>query len=178
MSDESSKGGRSDHLADTSADSEPIKVTDRRKFHPSGDLRGSRGEPQEPATTEPEMPRSATTSAGPEDAAARRATPPPDEDPTGGPSPGGGAQGQQPFDLRFFIYDLYMSALQMLGLPTQAGAPAGTPDLERARYFVEFLQVLEEKTKGNLAPGESRMISDVLYDLRMKFVAISRKGPA
>ena len=63
-------------------------------------------------------------------------------------------------------------------MPTQAGAPAGKPDLERARYFVEFLQVLEEKTKGNLAQGEERMITDVLYDLRMKFVEISRKGPA
>jgi hypothetical protein len=179
MSDERRESGDSGELRDDSQESGPIKVTDRRKFDSSGDLRESGGEPQEAAAVEREDPPSETTAPGPATAPSPdAAAPPPREKPAGGPAKGSAAPGQEPLDLRFFVYDLYMSALQMLGVPTQAGAPAGKPDLERARYFVEFLQVLEEKTKGNLAQGEERMLNDVLYDLRMKFVEISRKGPA
>ena len=179
MSDERRESGDSDELRDDSPESEPIKVTDRRKFHSSGDLRESGGEPQEAAAAEREDPPSATTPPGPAaPPPPDMAAPPPQEKPASGPVTRVTAPGQEPLDLRFFVYDLYMSALQMLGVPTQAGVPAGTPDMERARYFVEFLQVLEEKTKGNLAQGEERMLNDVLYDVRMKFVEISRKAPA
>ncbi len=50
-------------------------------------------------------------------------------------------------------------------------------NLGLARHFIDLLQLLEEKTGGNLDIGEKRMLESVLYDLRMKFVsAASEKG--
>jgi len=56
MSDETQETGGPGQLRDDSQESEPIKVTDRRKFHSSGDLRDSGGEPQEAAAAESEDP--------------------------------------------------------------------------------------------------------------------------
>jgi hypothetical protein len=181
MSEERRKSGKTAGSAGKSVDSESFKVTDRRKFHPSGDLRESAGEPRE-TTGAHEQDRPASTPAQDQPPAPPGAAPPPAGKAAGEPSagkaagePSAGTQAgdREPLDFRFIVYNLYMSALQMLGVPTQAGAQAVDPDLERARYFVEFLQVLEAKTKGNLAEGESRMLTEVLYDLRMKFVEIS-----
>jgi len=81
-------------------------------------------------------------------------------------------------DFQGFAYFLYMSALQELGVPTEPGAPPGRPDLERARFFIEVLHLLEEKTKGNLAPGEGKLLDEILYNLRMQYVTASRgAGP-
>lgn len=45
--------------------------------------------------------------------------------------------------------------------------------LEEAKHFVDMLQMLEEKTKGNLVPEESQMLEQVLHELRMAYVTIS-----
>ena len=44
-------------------------------------------------------------------------------------------------------------------------------DLEEAKYSIDLLEMLEEKTKGNLTPEEKRYLDEVLYDLRMRFVS-------
>jgi hypothetical protein len=36
---------------------------------------------------------------------------------------------------------------------------------------LDLLALLEEKTKGNLTPNESRFLQMMLYDLRMRFIA-------
>jgi hypothetical protein len=45
------------------------------------------------------------------------------------------------------------------------------PDAAQARYAIDMLEMLAEKTKGNLTPGEERGIRDLLHQLRMAFVA-------
>jgi hypothetical protein len=47
-------------------------------------------------------------------------------------------------------------------------------DLEQAKFAIDLLQVLEEKTKGNREENEERLLTDVLYKLRMIF--IDKKG--
>ena len=42
--------------------------------------------------------------------------------------------------------------------------------MEQAKFAIDLLQVLEEKTKGNRTPEEESLIGDVLYRLRMVFV--------
>jgi hypothetical protein len=49
-------------------------------------------------------------------------------------------------------------------------------DLDSARYSIDMLQTLADKTKGNLSEDENRYLSDILYDLRMRFVDASREG--
>ena len=47
-------------------------------------------------------------------------------------------------------------------------------DLEQAKYTIDLLQVLEEKTKGNLTDEEKRYLDELLYDLRMCYVVAER----
>ncbi len=44
-------------------------------------------------------------------------------------------------------------------------------DAEQARYAIDMLEMLAEKTKGNLTPGEDRGLGDLLHQLRMAFIA-------
>lgn len=46
-------------------------------------------------------------------------------------------------------------------------------DLEGARFTIDLLEVLEQKTKGNLADEEAKELQQVLHELRSRFVQIS-----
>jgi hypothetical protein len=48
------------------------------------------------------------------------------------------------------------------------------PNLELARQTVDLLALLEEKTRGNLTGQEEHVLSQALYDLRMRFVEVSK----
>ena len=49
-------------------------------------------------------------------------------------------------------------------------------DLEQAKFAIDVLTILEEKTKGNLTDEEERFIRDLLFELRMKFVETSKEA--
>mgnify|MGYP005844510479 CR=1 FL=1 len=49
-------------------------------------------------------------------------------------------------------------------------------DLEMAKFNIDMLAVLEEKTKGNLSDEEEKMLTDTLSQLRMAYVQVSGKG--
>ena len=44
------------------------------------------------------------------------------------------------------------------------------PDLEAASRIIELLTMLQNKTKGNLIPQEERLVDDLLYELRLRYV--------
>lgn len=52
--------------------------------------------------------------------------------------------------------------------------PGGQPilDLEQAKYVIDMLQVIDEKTRGNLSPNEQALLTAVLHQLRLAFVQI------
>jgi hypothetical protein len=50
-------------------------------------------------------------------------------------------------------------------------------DADQARYAIDMLEMLSEKTKGNLSPGEDRGMRDLLHQLRMAFVAVQSAPP-
>jgi hypothetical protein len=52
------------------------------------------------------------------------------------------------------------------------GKPAR--DLPAARSIIDLLAVLQRKTQGNLDAAEAALFDRILYDLRMRFVEISR----
>ncbi|MBW3595675.1 MAG: DUF1844 domain-containing protein [Planctomycetes bacterium] len=76
-------------------------------------------------------------------------------------------------------------ALLVTSLATQAMVALGQiPDpfenkpvvrLPLARHHIDMLGVLEEKTKGNLAPDEQSLLTHALADLRMAYVAAKPK---
>jgi Domain of unknown function (DUF1844) len=46
----------------------------------------------------------------------------------------------------------------------------GEPNLAAAAQMIELLEMLQQKTKGNLIDAEAKLIDDLLYELRMRFV--------
>ena len=44
------------------------------------------------------------------------------------------------------------------------------PNLVGAAQMIELIALLQDKTKGNLSEPEARLVEDLLYELRMRFV--------
>ena len=77
-------------------------------------------------------------------------------------------------DFSTFILSLSHSALVHLG---DAPAPDGQPaerDLSLARQTIDLLAILQEKTKNNLTGEEERLLDQALYDLRLRFIEVSK----
>jgi hypothetical protein len=68
---------------------------------------------------------------------------------------------------------LATQALFALGLLQIKGQEERKPDLELAKYNIDMLQVLEEKTKGNLSKEEEIVLANTLNELRMAYVKVA-----
>ena len=80
------------------------------------------------------------------------------------------------FDL--FVSSLAMETLIALGdMPHPVTRKKGE-NLGQAKYLIDLLGILEEKTKGNLSVDEDRLLKDALYQLRMRYLAKSGGGGA
>ncbi|HEV2116716.1 MAG TPA: DUF1844 domain-containing protein [Terriglobales bacterium] len=164
-------------------------VTDRRLFTPEGELRPESdteptpppskataeakpaAEPSklvEPATQTPPPPSAAeqkaqadaySKSASELDARLRREL--------------GSAQAQD-LQITFerFLASLYMTALLQLGLVQEQG---GRPqiDLIGARQTIDTIDILKDKTKGNLTSAEEAFLQNVLYELHMAYIEVT-----
>jgi hypothetical protein len=71
----------------------------------------------------------------------------------------------------------YLSTTTMFqfGLIPGPGGERIPADMVNAQRTIDLLQVLQEKTTGNLTPNESRLLDDVLYELRMTFVELQKR---
>lgn len=126
-------------------------MVDRRRFDDDGELRsdwkpGDAAEPvrpEEPAPPPKAPPRAVSAEGTPSRAPEAAASP-------------------LFLDL---INDLAQQAALLMhgaeGLPAQP---------EHSRRLIDYLGVLEAKTRGNLSDDESRLLSSVLYQLRAAFV--------
>ena len=86
------------------------------------------------------------------------------------------APNQGPVDFGTFVLSLGSSALVHLGEIQHPEAAEAKENLALARQVIDLLAMLEEKTRGNLTPEEARFLSDLLADLRLKFVEKSRSA--
>jgi len=69
-----------------------------------------------------------------------------------------------------FVMSLNTSALFHLGEISDPSTGEKNQDLVLAKHTIDTLQLLEEKTKGNLSTDEQDMLKHVLYDLKMRYV--------
>jgi len=69
-----------------------------------------------------------------------------------------------------FILSLTTSALVCLGELPDPIAKEKTMNLPLAQQTISIIEILKEKTKGNLTEDEENLLGTVLYDLRMKYV--------
>ena len=120
-------------------------VTDRRSFAGDGEARAD--EPSPP----PAQPQPSGSERTARDAAALPAV-----------------------DFHTFVLSLGSSALLHLGELESPEAGAPQKDLALAKHTIDILAMLEEKTKGNLTPAEAKLISSLLYDLRLRYVETSK----
>ena len=81
-----------------------------------------------------------------------------------------------PHEMNFttFVMGLSTQALMHLGEIADPEAPHA-PDLGAAKQMIDLLGILREKTTGNLEPAEEQLLSSMLYDLRMRYVEVSRQ---
>ena len=47
--------------------------------------------------------------------------------------------------------------------------------LDYAKLHIDMLGILEEKTKGNLTGEEERLLGQILFDLRLRFVELEKR---
>jgi hypothetical protein len=61
---------------------------------------------------------------------------------------------------------LYLGDLTPRGVEPQV-------NLDMAKFNVDLLGVIEEKTKNNLTPDEQKMLDNALYEARMRYVSVA-----
>jgi hypothetical protein len=88
-----------------------------------------------------------------------------EEDEGRGPLPEG--------NLAALISMLTTQSLFALGLLQIKGQEKRQPDLELAKYNIDMLETLEEKTKGNLTKEEEIVLANTLNELRMGYVKVA-----
>ena len=77
-------------------------------------------------------------------------------------------------DISGLISMLATQTMFALGLIAHPGEENNTKvDLSLAKYNIDLLEALEEKTRGNLMGNEANMLNDSLNQLRMIFVQVS-----
>lgn len=78
-------------------------------------------------------------------------------------------------DFSTFVLSLAASAMVQLGIaPGPEGEKREAPDLAMARHTIDTLEMLADKTRGNLDADEERLLQSVLYEVRMTFVRAER----
>jgi hypothetical protein len=77
-------------------------------------------------------------------------------------------------DFATFILSLSHSALMHLGEAPHPETGAIERNLPLARQTIDLIAMLEDKTRGNLIGDEERLVGQILFDLRMRFVEQSK----
>ncbi|MFW5930167.1 MAG: DUF1844 domain-containing protein [Desulfosalsimonas sp.] len=69
-----------------------------------------------------------------------------------------------------FILSLNSSVLVHLGQHADPTTGTTTKNLPVAKQTIDVIAMLEEKTRGNLTDEEQRLLTNVLYELRLFYV--------
>jgi Domain of unknown function (DUF1844) len=86
-----------------------------------------------------------------------------------------GGRGQlPPIDFATFVLSLHHSASMHLGGGSEGGKEKAAVDLLLARQTIDLIALLQERTRGNLTGEEERIVEQALYDLRMRYVEVSK----
>jgi hypothetical protein len=137
---------------------ESFRVIDRRPFTSEGELR------QEVVAEQEREAKREAANHPPAPAAAEKATaaPPPAETP------------KRSAAFENLVRMMGSNAAMVLGAyaDPRTGQPVIDPDA--AREFIDMLDALHEKTKGNLAPEEDTLLLDLLGKLKMTFLEINQ----
>ena len=82
-----------------------------------------------------------------------------------------------PVDFSAFIAELGTTAFAYLGGLQNPETKEVFVDLEMAKRTIDTIDLLKEKTKGNLTAPESNLLDNTLYNLRMTYIRIANNPP-
>jgi hypothetical protein len=126
-------------------ESQGFKVRDRRTFSPDREKDSAEEKKAEPAGESPRPERPARETA--------RVVPLP-----------------EPNFSAFLTFFFFQQALMFLGEIPHPETQQPERNLPMAKYLIDTLAIIEEKTKGNLTPEEHGHLENLLTDLRMLYV--------
>jgi hypothetical protein len=78
-------------------------------------------------------------------------------------------------DFKFFITTLAFQASIALGHMANPATGKTEKDPVQAKFLIDTLAMLQEKTKGNLTPEESQFLENLLYELRVAYLSKEEK---
>ncbi len=73
-----------------------------------------------------------------------------------------------------FASSLVTQALISLGEVENPFLKTKKPNLDQAKFTIDTLQIIKDKTRGNLTDDETKLLETALYDLRMGYVEKSK----
>lgn len=86
-------------------------------------------------------------------------------------------------DLTTFILSVSSAAFMGLGVippgrEDDEENPGDAPrvNLELARQNIDLLELIQEKTKGNRTPEEDRLLEQLLFETRMRYIEVQRRN--
>ena len=85
----------------------------------------------------------------------------------------GGLMPSEP-DFSFFITTLALQAAISLGRVPNPATDKKEENLPQAKFLIDTLGMLKDKTKGNLNKEEAELLENVLYELRMQYISQSQ----
>ncbi|HEX8495458.1 MAG TPA: DUF1844 domain-containing protein [Pyrinomonadaceae bacterium] len=175
-----------------------FKVTDRRLFNADGTPRDVERE-EAPAQTASPQPASESASSATEAAASAPAAAPPaeasrvseierpasqsgsmlddsssqEELPEEAYDEGDIPGANDPASFISFLMSIASNAAAALGMMEHPVTGQRGVDLPLGKHWIDVLGMLQEKTRGNLAPQEQQIFTGLLSDLRMQYVSLS-----
>ena len=144
----------------TEQEEKPIRVIDRRMFTSEGELRPD----LEAETVSDPVPPPPPSPPAP-------APPPPEQQP---PGEDAGPEADPRSEFATLVRSLATTAYAALGLLPDPATGGRHRDPVAARQMIDWLAILEQKTRGNLSFEESDFLARVLYELRLSFVEVTR----
>ncbi|MBN1114795.1 MAG: DUF1844 domain-containing protein [Oligoflexia bacterium] len=79
-------------------------------------------------------------------------------------------------DFSTFMMSLASSAYCSLGLTPNPLTKKTEKNLVSAKQQIDLLEMLKEKTKGNLSKDEETLMESVLYQLHMSYVQVAKNS--
>jgi Domain of unknown function (DUF1844) len=80
-----------------------------------------------------------------------------------------------PMSFQTLVLSFSTTAMLQLGILANPATGKTEKDLPGAKQTIDILEILQEKTKGNLTAEEAQILEASLYDLKMTYLKISQK---
>jgi hypothetical protein len=87
------------------------------------------------------------------------------------------AEARDPASFVNFLMSIASNAASSLGMMEHPVTHKREVDLELGKHWIDVLGMLDRKTKGNLNRAEHQMLENLLSDLRMQYVSLSKASP-